>query len=52
MKRKISVLAAAGVLGAALTTTPASAATSAIDCTSGDYTRVVNSYVPTNPGST
>ncbi|MEO3800125.1 hypothetical protein [Nonomuraea sp. B1E8] len=49
MKRKISVLAAAGVLGAALTTTPASAAaTSAIDCTTGDYTRVVNSYVPTN----
>ncbi|GAA3121167.1 hypothetical protein ACFFR3_36520 [Nonomuraea salmonea] len=48
MKRTISLLAA-GVLGATLTvTSPASAATSDIDCAAGDYTRVVNSYVPSN----
>ena len=50
MKRTISVLAvAAGVLGATLTgVSPASAAASAVDCSTGGYTRVVNSYVPTN----
>ncbi|NJP93972.1 hypothetical protein HCN51_31820 [Nonomuraea sp. FMUSA5-5] len=49
MKRIISALVATGVLGATLTgTSPASAATSAIDCAAGGYTRVVNSYVPTN----
>jgi hypothetical protein len=48
MKRIISVLVA-GVLGATLTgISPASAATPAIDCATGGYTRVVNSYVPTN----
>ncbi|MET8863940.1 hypothetical protein ABZW11_13385 [Nonomuraea sp. NPDC004580] len=46
MKRTISVLAA-GALGATLAgTTPASA--SSIDCATGGYTRVVNTYVPTN----
>ncbi|MFI6457383.1 hypothetical protein ACIBF6_38235 [Streptosporangium amethystogenes] len=49
MKRTISVLVATGVLGATLTgISPASAATSAIDCATGGYTRVLNSYVPTN----
>jgi len=50
MKRTISVLAVAtGVLGATLTGIgPASAATSAVDCSTGGYTRVLNSYVPTN----
>ena len=50
MKRTISVLAATiGVLGATLTgVSPASAATSTVDCTAGGYTRVVNSYIPTN----
>ncbi|MEU8355908.1 hypothetical protein AB0C27_07825 [Nonomuraea sp. NPDC048882] len=49
MKRTIPILVAAGVLGATLTGNgPASAATSPIDCTAGGYTRVVNSYVPTN----
>ncbi len=48
MKRTIPVLAA-GVLGATLTViSPASAATSTVDCAAGGYTRVVNSYVPTN----
>ncbi|MET8863939.1 hypothetical protein ABZW11_13380 [Nonomuraea sp. NPDC004580] len=48
MKHTISLLAA-GVLGATLTvTSPASAATSGIDCATGGYTRVVNSYVPSN----
>ncbi|WP_055478435.1 hypothetical protein [Sphaerimonospora mesophila] len=50
MKRTISVLAATiGVLGATLTAiSPASAATPAVDCSTGGYTRVVNSFVPTN----
>ncbi|MED7928660.1 hypothetical protein SMD20_30715 [Nonomuraea sp. LP-02] len=49
MKRTISVLVATGVLGATLTgTSPASASTSAVDCAAGGYTRVLNSYVPTN----
>ncbi|WP_030454159.1 hypothetical protein [Herbidospora cretacea] len=46
MKRTIFVLI--GVLAAMLTgITPASAA-SAVDCSAGGYTRVYNSYVPTN----
>ena len=49
MKRTIPILVAAGLLGATLTgISPASAATSAVDCTAGGYTRVWNSYVPTN----
>ncbi|MEV0161045.1 hypothetical protein ACGFJC_51695 [Nonomuraea fuscirosea] len=50
MKRTIPMLVATGLLGATLTAvSPASAATSsAVDCTKGGYTRVVNSYVPTN----
>ncbi|WP_214410727.1 hypothetical protein [Sphaerisporangium fuscum] len=50
MKRTISVLAVAtGVLGATLTCiSPASAAAPAVDCSTGGYTRVLNSYVPTN----
>ncbi|MGR6913274.1 hypothetical protein ACU635_03350 [[Actinomadura] parvosata] len=49
MKRIISALVATVVLGATLTgTSPASAATSTVDCAAGGYTRVVNSYVPTN----
>ncbi|WP_327108145.1 hypothetical protein [Nonomuraea glycinis] len=49
MKRTIPILVAASLLGATLTgISPASAATSAIDCTAGGYTWVRNSYVPTN----
>ncbi|GLX10662.1 MULTISPECIES: hypothetical protein [Microbispora] len=50
MKRTISVLAVTtGVLGATLTGIgPASAATPAVDCSTGGYTRVLTSYVPTN----
>ncbi|MEU6432449.1 hypothetical protein ABZ860_41635 [Microbispora sp. NPDC046973] len=50
MKRTISVLAAVtGVLGATLAgISPASAAAPAVDCSTGGYTRVLNSYVPTN----
>ncbi|MFF0310602.1 hypothetical protein ACFYSC_24485 [Streptosporangium sp. NPDC004379] len=50
MKRTISTLAVVtGVLGATLTGTgPASATTSEVDCSAGGYTRVLNSYVPTN----
>ncbi|MFF5111370.1 hypothetical protein [Streptosporangium sp. NPDC000509] len=49
MKRIISILVAAVALGATLTgVSPASAATSAVDCSTGEYTRVLNSYVPTN----
>lgn len=49
MKRIISILVATGVLGATLTgISPASAATSAIDCTAGGYTWVRHSYAPTN----
>ncbi|ETK34954.1 hypothetical protein [Microbispora sp. ATCC PTA-5024] len=49
MKSTNSVLVAAGVLGAMLTgISPASAATPAVDCSMGGYTRVLNSYVPTN----
>ncbi|GIH49299.1 hypothetical protein SAMN05421833_11564 [Microbispora rosea] len=50
MKRTISVLAVAtGVLAATITGIgPASAATPAVDCSTGGYTRVLTSYVPTN----
>ncbi|GAA5047380.1 hypothetical protein HNP84_000377 [Thermocatellispora tengchongensis] len=50
MKRTIPVLAVAtGVLGAMLTgISPASAAASAVDCSTGGYTYVLNTYVPTN----
>jgi hypothetical protein len=49
MKRTISILIATGVLGATLTgISPASAATSTIDCATGGYTRVVTSYALTN----
>ncbi|MEU7694263.1 hypothetical protein OHB01_00120 [Microbispora hainanensis] len=50
MKRTISVLTvAAGVLGVTLTGAgPALADTSAVDCSTGGYTYVVNKYVPTN----
>ncbi|MFC6082754.1 hypothetical protein [Sphaerisporangium aureirubrum] len=50
MNRTIPVLAVvAGVLGATLTGIgPASAATSAVDCSTGGYTRTLTSYVPTN----
>lgn len=49
MKRTIPILVAAGLLGATLTgISPASAATSTVDCTAGGYTRVLNTYVPTN----
>ncbi|MER6824887.1 hypothetical protein ABT352_02715 [Streptosporangium sp. NPDC000563] len=49
MKRIISILVAAVALGATLTgVSPASAAASAVDCSTGEYTRVLNSYVPTN----
>lgn len=48
MKRTTSVLAAT-VLGATLIgISPASATTSSIDCTAGDYTRIMESYVPSN----
>lgn len=48
MKRTTSVLAAT-VLGATLIgISPASATTSSIDCTAGDYTRVRESYTLTN----
>ncbi|GAA1513829.1 hypothetical protein GCM10009677_53740 [Sphaerisporangium rubeum] len=48
MKRTISVLAVVtGLIGAMVTGIgPASA--SAVDCAAGGYTRVYNSYVPTN----
>ncbi|MFC4532846.1 hypothetical protein [Sphaerisporangium dianthi] len=48
MKRTIPALAvAAGVLGATLTgVSPAAAA--AVDCSTGGYTRVLTSYIPTN----
>ncbi|MEU7885455.1 hypothetical protein AB0B54_08130 [Microbispora bryophytorum] len=50
MKRTISVLAViTGALGATLTGIgPASADTPAVDCSTGGYTRVLNSYVPSN----
>ena len=50
MKRIISSLAVAtGVLGATLTgVSPASAATTAVDCSTGGYTYSVHKYVPTN----
>jgi hypothetical protein len=50
MMRTVPVLAAVtGVLGAMLTGIgPASAAARAIDCSTGGYTRVLESYVPTN----
>ncbi|MEU3167191.1 hypothetical protein [Streptosporangium sp. NPDC006930] len=49
MKRIISILVATVALGATLTgVSPASAATSAVDCSTGEYTRVLNSYMPTN----
>lgn len=48
LKRAASVLAAA-VLGATLTgVSPASAATSEVDCTTGGYTRVFESFFLTN----
>lgn len=48
MKRTTSVLAAT-VLGATLIgISPASATTSSIDCTAGDYTRVRESFTLTN----
>ncbi|MBG0819986.1 hypothetical protein HS048_04420 [Planomonospora sp. ID91781] len=48
MKRTVSVFIA-GILGATLTgVSPASAATSPIDCSSGEYTRIRESFVPTN----
>ncbi|NAS21840.1 hypothetical protein GT755_09105 [Herbidospora sp. NEAU-GS84] len=47
MKRIIFVVV--GVIGAMLTgITPASAATSPVDCSTGTYTRVYTSYMPTN----
>ncbi|WP_440071558.1 hypothetical protein [Streptosporangium sp. OZ121] len=47
MKRTIFVLI--GVIGAMLTgINPASAATSAVDCSTGGYTRAYNSYIPSN----
>ncbi|MEV0136742.1 hypothetical protein AB0H83_51005 [Dactylosporangium sp. NPDC050688] len=50
MRRTIPVLAVAtGVLGATFTgISPASATAPAVDCSTGGYTRVLNSYVPTN----
>ncbi|MGW4637282.1 hypothetical protein ACWEN6_02085 [Sphaerisporangium sp. NPDC004334] len=50
MKRTISVLAVTtGVLGAMLAgVSPASAAAPAVDCSTGGYTRVLNTYIPTN----
>jgi|GEM_PF-4845293 len=49
MKRIISILVATVALGAMLTgVSPASAATSAVDCSTGDWTRVVNGQMPTN----
>ncbi|MEU9834485.1 hypothetical protein AB0D67_23400 [Streptosporangium sp. NPDC048047] len=50
MKRTISTLAVVtGVLGATLIGIgPASAAGSEVDCSAGGYTRVLNTYVPTN----
>jgi hypothetical protein len=50
MKRTIPVLAVtAGVLAATLTgISPASATAPAVDCSTGGYTRVLQSYVPTN----
>jgi hypothetical protein len=48
MKRTVSVLIA-GILGATLTgVSPASAATSPVDCSAGEYTRIRESFVPTN----
>lgn len=50
MRRTIPVFAAAtGVLGATLTgISPAAATTPAVDCSTGGYTRVLNTYAPTN----
>jgi len=50
MKRTIPALTvAAGVLGATLTgISPASAAAPAVDCSAGEYTRVLQSSIPTN----
>ena len=50
MKRTIPALAvAAGLLGAMLTgISPASAAVPPVDCSTGGYTRVLETYVPTN----
>jgi hypothetical protein len=50
MKRAIPVLAvAAGILGATLTgVSPASAGVPGVDCSTGGYTRVLESYALTN----
>jgi hypothetical protein len=48
MKRTTAALAATGLLGAMLTGVSGPASASTIDCTTGDYTRVHHSYVPTN----
>ncbi|GII79194.1 hypothetical protein Sru01_41760 [Sphaerisporangium rufum] len=50
MKRTISALTVAtGLFGAMLTGAgPASADTPAVDCSTGGYTRVLESYIPTN----